>query len=77
MLIIITDGSTGTNKEAIKMSASNLIASGIIIIPVALGPVPVMELEKEIPGEAVIKTNLTDNPEKIGDKIMMKATSGQ
>ena len=76
VLVIITDGSTGANKEAIKIVAKVLIADGVKVVPVALGPVPERELSIEIPGEVVIKTNLTDSSEDIADKIMEKVTSG-
>ena len=77
VLVVITDGETGTNKEAIKMAAKDLIKNDVKIIPVAIGSDPEKELDNEIPDESVIKTNVTDDPRDIADLIMDKVTAGQ
>lgn len=74
--MVITDATTGRDKAAIEKAAKNLIKGLIVAIPVAIGPKPVPDLEKEFPDEEVITANDTDHPIKIADKIQDRLLSG-
>lgn len=76
MLIVITDASTGRDKQAIEKAAKDLIEGSIAVIPVAIGNKPVPDFEKEFPDEDVIRANDTDHPIKTADKIQDKLEDG-
>ena len=76
MLVVVTDKKSDSTKDEIRQAAVLLENSNIRVIPVALGSEADMtELANAtLDDDDVVKAERTDDPEKIADEIIMKAS---